>query len=97
MTNKTQEVLKHLQNNKEITSRQAIEFFGATRLSAIIFKLRKRGYNIITKREECIDRYGNTCRFGRYIYLGKKQRPDFDFFGLGHINYFVTLFKRWFK
>ena len=97
MTNKTQEVLKHLQNNNEITSRQAIELFGATRLSAIIFKLRKRGYNIITKREEIIDRYGNTCQFARYIYLGKNLRPDFDLFGLGYVNYFGKLFKRWFR
>ena len=72
MTNKTNEVLKYLQNNKEITSRQAIEFFGATRLSRIIYDLKGKGYNIITQKEECIDRYCNTCRFARYIYLGKK-------------------------
>ena len=97
MTNKTQEVLKHLQEKNQITSMEAIDLYGATRLSSIIFNLKKKGYDIITKREECIDRYGSTCRFGRYIYFGKKQRPDFDFFGLGNINYFGTLFKRWFK
>lgn len=76
MTNKTNEVLKYLQKNKEITSEQAINFFGATRLSAIIFKLRKRGYNIITKREEIFDRYGNYCPFARYVYLGMKMTPE---------------------
>ena len=79
MTNKTNEVLKHLQREKSITSIEAIKYYGATRLSAIIFKLKNNGYNIITKREESIDRYGNTCRFARYIYLGK-QKSDKDFF-----------------
>lgn len=74
MTNKTNEVLRHLQKHKTITSRQAIELFTATRLSRIIFDLRKKGYNIITRKEECIDRYGNTCQFARYIYLG--QNPS---------------------
>lgn len=76
MTNKTEEVLKYLQNHKSITSWIAISDFGATRLSAIIYQLKKKGYNIITKREEVVDRYGNTCRFARYIYLGKEQKRN---------------------
>lgn len=77
MTNKTNEVLNYLQKNKEITSRQAIELFTATRLSRIIYDLRCKGYNIITQKEECVDRYGNTCHFARYVYLGK-QKPIKD-------------------
>lgn len=42
------EVLKHLQINRTITSMEAINLYGATRLSAIIFNLRKKGYNIKT-------------------------------------------------
>lgn len=75
MTNKTNEVLKYLQKNKSITSWVSIAEFGATRLSAIIYQLKKKGYNIITQREELVDRYGNTCRFARYVYLGKEQKP----------------------
>jgi len=75
MTNKTQEVLKHLQKYKSITSMEAIDNFGATRLSDIIYRLRDKGYNILTKKEDCVDRYGNTCQFGRYIYLGKIDNP----------------------
>ena len=77
MTNKTNEVLKYLQKNKSITSMQAIDMFGATRLSAIIFRLKDKGYNIITKKEEITDRYGNTCQFARYVYLGKEQKPNY--------------------
>lgn len=42
MTNKTALVLNHLQKKKTITSWEAIELFGATRLSAIIYNLRKK-------------------------------------------------------
>lgn len=75
MTNKTTEVLKHLQKHKTITSMEAIDLFGATRLSDIIFRLRNKGYDILTKKEDWIDRYGNACQFGRYIYLGKIDNP----------------------
>lgn len=39
---KTALVLDHLQKKKTITSWEAIELFGATRLSAIIYNLRKK-------------------------------------------------------
>ena len=65
---KLQKVLEHLQQNGTITSIEAIELYGATRLSDIIFNLRKRGYNIETKMIETIDRYGNPCHYGKYIF-----------------------------
>ena len=40
-TTKLQKVLEHLQKNNTITSMEAIDLYGATRLSDIIFKLRK--------------------------------------------------------
>lgn len=66
MTKKAQ-VLNHLQNYSTITSWQAIQQYGATRLSDIIFKLRKQGYDIETKTECTKDRNGNTCQFAKYI------------------------------
>ena len=66
-TNKTEEVLKHLQEHGSITSIEAIEKYGATRLSAIIFKLRKKGYNIDTITILFTDRYGTKSNFGKYI------------------------------
>ena len=65
---KLQKVLEHLQQNGTITSIEAIELYGATRLSDIIFNLRKREYNIETKMIETIDRYGNPCHYGKYIF-----------------------------
>jgi hypothetical protein len=42
-------VRKHLLKKKSITSWDAITLYKATRLSAIIFTLRKSGWNISTK------------------------------------------------
>lgn len=64
---KTSEVLKHLKVKGSITSMEAFELYGATRLSAIIFNLRKRGYEISTKTECITDRYGHPCNYARYI------------------------------
>lgn len=64
--NKTKAVLGWLQSHASISSMEAIESFGATRLSAIIFKLRKRGHNIETVWCEGTDRFGNPMRFARY-------------------------------
>jgi hypothetical protein len=65
-TNKTKEVLKHLQTYGTITSMEAINLFGATRLSAIIFNLRKKGYNIISVDKITKDRYGHTVPYSEY-------------------------------
>lgn len=65
-TNKTNEVLKHLKQNGSITSWEAIQLYGATRLSAIIFNLRKK-YNINTFMIDDIDRYGNEGRYAKYV------------------------------
>lgn len=64
--NKTKAVLQWLQTHASISSMDAINNFGATRLSAIIFNLRNRGYNIETVMVDGRDRFGNQMRFARY-------------------------------
>ena len=64
---KTSEILRHLKEKGNITSMEAFELYGATRLSAIIFTLRKRGYDIQNKSEVCTDRYGHVCNYVRYV------------------------------
>lgn len=63
---KTQAVLQWLETHASISSMEAINNFGATRLGAIIFNLRKRGYNIETVMVDGRDRFGNSTRFARY-------------------------------
>jgi len=69
---KTQKVTKkklvtsHLIKHKTITSWEAIDNYSATRLSAIIFDLRKAGYGISTKEVAMKDKYGNKGFYAKY-------------------------------
>ena len=66
-TTKTDKVLEHLKEHGTITSMEAIDMYGATRLSAIIFNLRNRGYNIETHDMPFVDRFGNSSVYGKYV------------------------------
>ena len=68
-TNKTKLVREHLLNVGHITSWIAIEKYGATRLSAIIFRLRDGGMNIETNTIEWTDRYGNETSYAQYVLI----------------------------
>ena len=68
--NKTEKVLNHLQKYGSITSLEAIDLYGATRLSAIIYCLRNRGMKIETIDLPFIDRFGSKSRYGKYILMG---------------------------
>ena len=67
---KTEKVLQHLQKYGSITSWEAINKYGATRLSAIIFNLRKK-HIIESASQGFTDRYENQSTFTKYIYCGK--------------------------
>lgn len=71
---KTEQVKQHLLDKKSITSWEAINFYGATRLSAIIFNLRDAGFNIETKSIKRTDRNGNPVTFGKYILVEKDDK-----------------------
>jgi hypothetical protein len=71
---KSSQVLKHLQTRKTITSWQAIEMYGATRLSAIIFNLRQKGYIISSIDKKAIDRNGNTTIFSKYELISEPKK-----------------------
>lgn len=70
---KTEKVKIHLEDVGHITSLEAIELYGATRLSAIIYNLRKRGMNIITETIEFTDRFGNAAHYAKYIFKGEEN------------------------
>lgn len=67
--NKTEKVLNHLRTYGSITSLEAIDLYGATRLSAIIFNLRNRGMNIETIDLPFVDRFGSKSTYGKYILI----------------------------
>lgn len=60
-------VLRYLQDNNSITSWEAIKEFGATRLSAIIFDLKRKGYDFNEEWVTSNNRYGEPVTFKKYI------------------------------
>ena len=65
ITNQKQEVLRHIKRYGSITSMEAFEKYGITRLSALIYILR-REYEIVTIMRTSINRYGNEVNFAEY-------------------------------
>lgn len=61
-------LLNYMKANYGITSKEAFENLGITRLAARVKELRDLGYNIITVMEVGKTRYGETCRYARYHY-----------------------------
>lgn len=59
-------VLEHLRSHGSITSMDAIMKYGITRLSDVILRLRREGYNIETINETSKNRYGKDTTYGRY-------------------------------
>lgn len=63
-------VLDYLKSNKRgISQREAIEKYQAYRLSGIVFRLKKRGYNIITNMEVSKNLDGSTSNYARYVLI----------------------------
>jgi hypothetical protein len=71
MRGKTKKVLEYLKTNKNITQLEAWELFKASRLSSIIFNLKKYGYKIISKPENYTDEDGKKSYYVRYVYEGE--------------------------
>lgn len=66
--NQQNTILHHLKHHKMgITSKEAIEQYGCTRLSAVIKALERKGHHIVHTRETVPTRYGSAS-IARYIY-----------------------------
>ena len=68
-----QRILEHLQTYGSITSWQAIEKYGFTRLSHYIYLLRNQGYNITSKQETQLNRFGDKVHFNKYVLEGAEN------------------------
>lgn len=67
-TTQKEAVSCHLKEYGSITSLEAIQEYGATRLSSIIYDLRKDGWNIISKPVTKKNRFGNSVTIAKYIF-----------------------------
>lgn len=67
MKNKTQNIKNHLLKYGEIDTWTAIQKYGVTRLSAIIYRLRNEYDMKIDTHERCVkDRNNNVCNYALY-------------------------------
>lgn len=57
---------QHLKEKGSITTWEAYEIFGITRLSDKIYQLRKMGYNISSNNTTKVNRYGHKVTFSTY-------------------------------
>ena len=57
--------MNYLRDNGKITSLEACNQLGATRLSAVIYALKRKGYKITSKNIIVTTRYGktNVCEY----------------------------------
>ena len=62
-------VLLHLQTEGKISSWEAIQQYGATRLSGIIYTLRKEGHQIVSEDTLTKNRFGNSVKYATYKFL----------------------------
>ncbi len=69
---KTEAVRRYLKINGSITSWQAIQMYGETRLSDVILKLRQKGWDIESVWQYGTDRNGNESRWVEYVYTEKE-------------------------
>ena len=71
-------ILEHLRKYPWITSKDAFELYGITRLSARIKDLRDKGYDIETVMVEATTRFGESCRYARYVLKGGLNETGYE-------------------
>ena len=72
--NKEKRLLNYLEAKGSITSLEAFKELGETRLSATIFNLRQKGYNIQDIWKEEVNRYGDKTRFKQYFLIKEEMK-----------------------
>lgn len=73
---KTDDILAHLLAYGTITSLEAIDLYSATRLSAIIFNLKKKGYSISSTNKPFVDKHGNKSFYAEYELLSSPAQSE---------------------
>ena len=59
----------HLINLRTITSLQAIQLYGCTRLASVIHRLRTEGMTIETKAVNFTNAFGNASSYAKYVII----------------------------
>lgn len=67
MSKQQQRVLNYMLDYGSISSLEAFRDLGVTRLSAVIFCLKRKGFVIKSTTESRVNRYGEPVHFSRYM------------------------------
>lgn len=59
-------IVKYMNDFGSITTRDAFNDLGCSRLSGRIYDIKKKGYEIETETERGTNRYGEPCHYARY-------------------------------
>lgn len=71
MTGSKVRILEHFKKYGTLTSMEAFQTYGITRLAARISELREKGYDIRTVMVDSTNRYGEPVRYGLYKLVEK--------------------------
>lgn len=63
-------ILSHLEKSGSITSIEAFQLYGITRLAARIKDLRDLDYDIVTVMIDSVNRYGESVKYAKYVLKG---------------------------
>ena len=69
-------IKNHLRTVGEITSMDAFREYGCTRLAAVIFKIKKQGWNILSVDETGKNRFGNSVTYTRYVLVVDGEKNE---------------------
>lgn len=61
-----QRVLDYLNEGKTITSLDAFYELGITRISAVVYNLKRDGHHLIKENVTVMNRYGEPCTIARW-------------------------------
>lgn len=63
-----QRVIDYITQHGGISSKEAMEELGDSRLASTVKRLRDKGHNIQTLRIDTINRFGEPTWYGRYVF-----------------------------
>ena len=85
----TSDILQHLKDGRRLTQKEAINQYGAYRLSGIIYALRRQGHNIVSIPIDVPTRYkkeDGTRRMANVVEYKMTKEENFD----SRLNTFIN-------
>ena len=73
MGKQQERVLNYMSDYGSISSLEAFRDLGVTRLSAVIFNLKRKGVQIKKVKESCKNRHGEPVHFARYSVVNANE------------------------